>query len=928
IRTQPDTDLAPAVATALAAAGWHARVLEASAPVEADETAILCPADADGGTDPRIEICRRLLGAATPPRALWLVTRDGRPADRPGLPGRARRPGDAALWGLGRVLANEHPGCMIRQVDLDGGLAPDVAAPALAALIATPGEERELVLDAHGLAAPRIAALPDPARAAFDLRAGGCAGRRLAMGRDGALDTLHWAPCPRRAPGPGEIEIAVAATGLNFRDLMWAQRLLPPEALEDGFAGATLGMECAGTVARAGAGTVLTPGTRVVAFAPSAFASHVTIPEALAAPLPGGVSLEAAAALPAIFLTAQYGLIELARLAPGESVLIHGAAGGVGYAAIQIARAAGARVIATAGQAWKRRLVALLGAEAVFDSRSLGFADQVRAATDGRGVDVVLNPLAGEAMARSVECLAPFGRFVELGKQDFIANTRLGLRPFRQNLSYFGVDADQLVRARPDLARRVFADVVAGLAEGRLTPPPVQVFGPGEAVEAFRLMQRSDHVGKIVIRPEAPAAARREGAAATPVPLGSGGWLIVGGLGGFGLATAEWLARQGVRRLWLTGRRGVAQAGAEGALAAIARLGARAEALAVDATDREAMEMLIARIGAEGVALEGVIHAAMVLDDAPFAALDPARVARVMRPKVEGARLLDRLTRPLAPRHVVLFSSVATAFGNPGQAAYVAANAALEAIAANRRAEGLPGLAIGWGPIADHGYLSRAEAVRAVIERRLGGAMMTAAEALDGFGALLADPAAGPVIRYAPIRWSSLASDLPLIATPLFERVERARSATAAAAPGDLAAELAGLDDTAARARLVAVLAAECVRILRQPAASIDPHRPLASLGFDSLMAVDLKLSAEETLGLPLPLTTLGDEASLADLAGRALAQLRAAAAGNAAGNAAGADHTTDATLQRLRAQHGDADLTEAAIAEVAARARRVGGVQ
>ncbi|MCL5777706.1 SDR family NAD(P)-dependent oxidoreductase [Limibaculum sp. FT325] len=922
--------LAEALGAALTARGWQVRMApqQASGPGPADprlgdgEVGIIAwPANPRAsGTDRRIELGRRLVASTRAEGALWLITRGGRPADRPAGPGMrapSRQPADAALWGFGRVMANEHPGWTIRQIDLDPGLDLAPAAAQLAGLITAPGPERELVLDAQGLAAPRLCALPDPGLAAADARAGAEAGRRLGMTREGSLDTLRWMPAPRRAPGPGEVEIEVAATGLNFRDVMWAQRLLPPEVLEDGFAGAKLGMECAGIVRRAGEGAGLAEGTRVVAFAPAAFASHVTLDAGLAAPLPDAVALEAAAGLPAIFLTAQYGLVELAKLEAGESVLIHGAAGGVGLAAIQIARARGARIFATAGREAKRALVRLLGAEAVFDSRSLAFADEVRAATGGRGVDVVLNSLAGEAMARSVECLAPFGRFVELGKQDFVANSRLGLRPFRQNLAYFGVDADQLVRARPGLTRRLFAGLMQGFADGTLVPPPVQVFEPAETVEAFRLMQRSEHIGKIVIRPERPPAAPAAAPARRPAVSGKGSWLIVGGLGGFGLATALWLARRGARRLWLTGRRGVPQAGGEDVMAELAALGAQVEALAVDASDREAMKTLIARIEAEGSPLEGVIHAAMVLDDAPLAELGPERVARVMRPKAEGAALLDRLTRPLSPRHFVLYSSISTAFGNPGQAAYVAANAALEAIAANRRAEGLPGLAIGWGPISDRGYLARAEAQRAFIERRLDGALLTAAEALDGLGALLDDPAAGPVVRYAPIRWSSLAGDLALLDTPLFERVERARRGGGAARQ-DLAAEIAGLDDGAARARIVEALTAECARILRQPEGSIDPHRPLASLGFDSLMAVDLKMSAEEELGISLPLTTLGDQMSLADLAGRVLDQLRAGGPADAA----------DATVERLRAQHGDAEVGEHTVEELRARAKRIGRVQ
>ena len=907
-------DWAQALAEALAKEGQTTRVrpLDVDPPLP-ENRVVLCPVTGfDAGTasaETWIETCRRLLAVPKAPAAIWIVSRgDGRSGNGNSSPARAA---EATFRGLGRVLANEAPCTTIRQIDLDAGLMNDYAARRVAAVLVSAGPERELRLDGAGLAAPRIVPLPEPMVEAED-RAAGCeAGRILALGRDGAVDTLRWNPAPRRAPLPGEVEIEVAATGLNFRDLMWAQRLLPPEALEDGFAGATLGMECAGTIVRAGAGSPLARGTRVIGFAPQAFASHVTVPVEVVAPLPDGMSFEAGAAIPAIFLTAHYALVELARVTEGETVLVHGAAGGVGIAAIQVARARGARVLATAGRSEKRALVRQLGADATFDSRSLAFAEEVHAWTGGAGVDVVLNSLAGEAMARSIDCLAPFGRFVELGKQDHLSNTRVALGAFGRNLSYFGVDADRLIGARPALARRMFAEVMTDVASGALLPPPLQVFEASEAADAFRLMQRAQHVGKIVVRPARPPAQPP-----SPGPaLGEGAWLIVGGLGGFGLATARWLAQKGVRRLWLTGRSGQTRPEAAEYLVDIQALGARVETVAADVADSAAMESLFERIKVDGPPLEGVLHAAMVLDDAPFVELTPERVAAVMRPKVEGAQILDRLTRPLAPRHFVLYSSVAAAFGNPGQASYAAANAALQAIAAGRRAEGLPGLAIAWGPILDHGYLARQGTARTRLERRLGDGMLTAAEALDGLGAIIANPDAGPTIIYAPLDWERLA-DLPILSTPLFERVRRERNESDLPT-ADLADELLHLDDEAARARILAALAAECRRILRQGEGTIDPHRPLAEMGFDSLMAVELKMSIEERLGVSLPMMMLGDRLTLSELAGTLLGRLRAEGGGE--------DDT--ALIAQVAAQHAVGDISEAAMERVMRGTRRAGAV-
>src|SRR6185295_7659439 len=308
----------------------------------------------------------------------------------------------------------------------------------------------------------------------------------------------------RAAPQVGEVEVEIEASGLNFRDLMWAMSLLPEEILEDGFAGPTLGLECAGRIVRTGEGVkTFKPGDRVMGFAPSAFANYVTVPSHVMVRIPETMSFEAAATVPVAFSTAYYGLVTLAHLSRGEWVLIHGGAGGVGLAALQIALARGARVIATAGSEERRDLLTILGAHEVLDSRSLAFADEVHRIT-GEGAAVVLNSLAGDAMERGLRALKPFGRFIELGKRDFIANTHIGLRPFRRNLSYFGVDLDQLLVGRRSASAMPLTKVMKLFEQGVFAPLPYRAFPAERAIDAFRLMQQSGHIGKIIMT--APAA--------------------------------------------------------------------------------------------------------------------------------------------------------------------------------------------------------------------------------------------------------------------------------------------------------------------------------------------------------------------------------------------------------------------------------------
>jgi acyl transferase domain-containing protein/NADPH:quinone reductase-like Zn-dependent oxidoreductase/acyl carrier protein len=866
-RRRKSLRLAALVEASLAAAGMDVRLCHSddSLAMEAAAADVIHIAHLPGGSDEplaaamrRIATLRAILARPERPARIWLVTAGARTAPR--------TPAEAAPIGAARVLANEYPAVRFRSIDFAASLAPEAMAEEICGFVLSGTAETEIVVDATGLRAPRI----EPAPRAGQRPAAGDA-LRLEARQQGVLDSLAWEPVARRPPAPDEVEVEVRATGLNFRDLMWAQGLLPEEALEDGFAGATLGMECAGVVARAGRASGFQRGDEVIVFAPSAFATHVTVAANAVARMPQGLAFETAAAVPTIFVTAAYALGPLARLHAGEVLLVHGGAGGVGLAALQIARRVGARVFATAGTPAKRRLLQHLGAERVFDSRSLTFADEVMAATGGRGVDVVLNSLAGEAMERSIACLAPFGRFVELGKRDFYANTRVGLRPFRKNLSYFGVDADQLLKERQDLAERLLADIARGFGEGHYSPPPIQSFDAAEIVDAFRLMQQSRHVGKIVVRP--PAAPAASPAVAVPV---RGAWLIAGGLGGFGLATAGWLLRQGAASVWLVSRSGAPRPEDQPALAALRAGGAAVEVRAADITRPDAVLGLLNEIAAGEHPLRGIVHAAMVLDDAMNETLDAGRIERVMAPKIAGAAVLDRLSRTLAPdlEHFILYSSVTTLFGNPGQLPYVAANGYLEALARQRREAGLPALAVAWGPIADAGYLSRETRTRDMLGKRMGARMLSAAEALDMMGAVIAAGAPDPVISLAPMRWRMLAPDLALLAQPLFARIDMGGGGVGEGVAG-LLEMIEGLPEEEAIRKVTEALAAETARILRQPLSDIDPYQPLTELGFDSLMAMDLKLAAEEAMGVTIPLLSIGDGMTLVQLSARIVGQLR-----------------------------------------------------
>ncbi|MGS0467571.1 type I polyketide synthase [Cobetia marina] len=728
----------------------------------------------------------------------------------------------------------------------------------------------------------------------------------LGFSQPGQLRNLEWQPRHLPEVARGDVEVRVEATGLNFRDVMYTLGLLSDEAIEHGFSGPSLGLEFSGVVTRAGDNAEFAVGERVVGFGPASFSDRLVIADTALARVPQGVSLEAAATIPTTFFTVYYALKHLARLEAGEKVLIHGAAGGVGIAALQIAEWLGAEVFATVGSPAKRDFLALMGIENVYDSRSHGFAEDILAdlaarqqrdpSVDARGVDVVLNSLAGEAIVQNLRVLKPFGRFCELGKRDFYENTPMGLRPFRNNLSYFGIDSDQLMKECPGLTTRLFREMMALFEDGTLAPLPYTTFDASQVVEAFRYMQQARQIGKVVVTQRSLAAPLSESRTASeaPAPAALSGelhldptasYLVTGGLGGFGLRSAEWLAAQGARELVLLGRSGAASDEAQAGVARLEAQGVRVHALACDVADEAALTAVFSRFATPADAseaedaiapLKGIIHAAAVIDDALIRHLDAERIQRVMTPKLEGARLLDRLSAEHALDFFVLYSSATTLFGNPGQSVYVAANHWLEGLAANRRARGLPATCARWGAIEDAGFLARNEKTREALKNRLGGDALMADHALACLGEMivtdqqaLALGKPGRSLGVLELEWGALARFLPTAATPRFDEIARRAGDDdgSQAQQDDIAAALAGLSGEALQTAIVEILKGELSKILLIDVAAIDVNKSVYDMGFDSLMGVELMTAVEARLGISIPVMMISEAATLWRLA-------------------------------------------------------------
>ncbi|MFG2607130.1 SDR family NAD(P)-dependent oxidoreductase [Streptomyces sp. NPDC048514] len=841
-----------------------------SAPPPVAVVALLCETAAvDDAVDTvagNTELIRAAAALCTPAgdgtSALWVVTGPTGLFPSPEHTDEAS-PVYAAAWGVGRVLGNERPLLKVRRVSLQTSGDVDQDTQRLTSELLHPDDEDEVVLTGGGRFTPRVATLPPVTRT---VRAGDH--YALHLERPGHDPVVTWTATDAPVPAPGEVVVQVRAAALNYRDVMLAQGMLPPGAEPATGTAPRLGLECAGDVVAVGPDVASSHvGDRVYAFAHGALASHVTVRLEQTGGIPDHLTYAEAATLPAVYLTVQHSLERCAGLRAGETLLVHGGAGGIGLAALSHARHVGARVVATAGSPAKRDLLRALGVEDVLNSRDLSFAHDVRRLT-GSGVDVVLNSLAGEAIGRSLECLRPGGRFVELGKRDIYANSPLLLRPFRANLSYHAVDITRLIVDTPTEAAAAFATVTRRIADGTYRPLPHRAYPAGRVAEALSSLRHSRHLGKVVItfsgtepvEVHQPVGSVRVDPAAT--------YLITGGLSGLGAATARHLADRGARHLALIGRRGATSPEASALLEDLGRRGAQATALAADVTDRQAITRIIREAAEQGRPVRGVVHAAMQLDDAPLDELTPDRVRRVLAAKVRGAQILDEADKDCVLDFFVTYSSVAALVGNLHQAPYAAANLYLESLMRRRRAQGRPGLALAWGGISDTGYVARTLLADTIARSGIG--LISPRAAMDALDRHLAR-GKEPAVTVGVMDWERLTHILPALTGPRFGAQLRDVTGTTnpQAADGLRQRLKKATDDTERITLITDALTALAADILQTSADRVSTTANLTDLGLDSLMGAELKVQLQRAFGCEFPLMELMGAATLAGVAQR-----------------------------------------------------------
>ncbi len=797
---------------------------------------------------------------ALPP--IWILTRGARTAstEQPPAPTGIAQ---AAIWSAARAVALEYPSIRFHLVDLDQDDQADPAASmgALRNLLPSGTRETELLLRSDAVLVPRLspvsaAELPPAttplsrlgAEQSFVLRRHGPAGAA----------SLVWQQAPRTAPGPGEVEVEITAAGLNFRDVMAVNGLLPDDA-EPTPALDSLGLEFAGIVRRTDPETNgLEPGERVFGMARGTLSRFVRIPAIGTYRCPAQLSDTDAAALPSAYLTAYMALVRCARMERGETILIHSAAGGVGLAAIAIAKHIGARIIATAGTPEKRAYLRSLGLTDVFASRSLAFADDVMRATSGSGVDVVLNSLHGAFLDKSLACLAPYGRFIELGKRDVYADSAIGMRKLAANISVHVIDLARMIEDRPATVRAMMDEVLARLADGSIEPLPVRTFDAAQTSHAFRAFSDADHIGKIVVRMLGETLPVHLNTTAGNVFDPRASYLVTGGSRGFGLAVGRWLAANGAGRVILASRGGRID---EHLALCSAAYADRLVPLRLDVRDPRAVDAALLSLTHADKPLKGIIHAAVAYDDGLVPDMTSERIERVLAPKVDGAINLTHaiIENGAALDFFVSFASLAGAVGWPAQSSYAAANGVLTALAGWQRAHGIRGMAIDWGALSGAGHVARSREMQAYLETAgwigidTGTALACLAQALD---------CDVPHIMIAAADWQRLAATHRALAS-----APRLSALASPALAADTAATLAGLQGTAAIEAALGIVYAQAAKVLRIAADDLRAADLLADAGIDSLSTFELRNRIEHETGLSLPLDRFAKATRFSELA-------------------------------------------------------------
>ena len=758
-------------------------------------------------------------------------------------------PRGSALWGAVRSLSaavGEEAKIDFRLVDL----ASSEDLHTLAELWNYDPRERELAVRHQRMWVPRVISIQED----FPLvPAGEDPAYRLCLENPGQISGLKMRTYELAELGPRDIEVEVVAVALNFRDLMVTLDLLPMQSYEWSSLGREVGMEASGIVRRIGSDVQhRSIGDEVVFMRGGCITNRIVINEHFVFPKPDCLSMVEAASVSSVYLTAYYALVHLAQLGKGKRVLIHSAMGGVGQAAIAIAKYTGAEIYATAGNKSKRAGLLALGVCNAFDSRSYDWYDELMEVTKGEGVDVVLNSLAGRHIDLCLQALRPGGWHCEIGKIDIYAENTLNLRVFQKNLRFVGIDMDRLVMDDPKLLLQLSQACLNLLNQGELPPLPVTTYAYKSYDEALRLMMSGQHEGKLVLK--APAASNESDFPiidCRPYLNPDATYLVTGGLGDLGLKLLSFLAACGARHLTVMdrdpeGRRSIDWIRQASDLAHFFP-DCEIHIVSGDVAVEEDVQRCIAQLQRP---LKGIFHLAGVLDDRLLADMSSESIAKVFAPKAHGALYLHRATAGYALDHFVLFSSIAATFGNPGQINYSAANAFLDGLAIYRQRQGLPALSYNMAAIAETGMASRRPHVLRTM-RAIGIPPVSTAFVLIN-------------LDYA----MRTMSDKDHLITTVFRRPMWEVNSSDYMRSGRLISNQDALGiDSAGQLTVESVMALIADKVTELIGHEVDVDEPLARLGFNSISVVELATFLHEQFNRRANVLGLMTTASLRTLA-------------------------------------------------------------
>ncbi|BDD11788.1 putative polyketide synthase (plasmid) [Fulvitalea axinellae] len=792
--------------------------------------------------------------------------------------------GQAVLAGTTRVTINEYPHIPMRFVDFSAEIT-DTEIATFSDVVLLKNEKpanTEWALRGDDVYVRRFEHVdPEEAETEFGktkMEASGSAYRAEVL-TSGDMDSLVYRAFHADQLASGDVRIEVKASGLSERDVQTAVGLLEEEAVEGGLSQQTLGVQCAGVVTAVSENvTGIKVGDSVMAWTANGLAGTVTTPSSCVAPKPESLDWQTAATVPVAYLTAYYALNRLAQIDEDDRVLIHNATGGTGLASVRLAQSAGAEVYATAATESGRDFLRQQGVENVFDSSELSFYDAVMEATEGQGVDVVLNTLSGKALRQSLKCLRAFGRFVELGKTDIYNDASLDLKRFGDNLSYHAVDMDRIMAGKPKLGARMFAEVTALLDSGKIKADAPKVFEATAMVAALKTQAEADNIGDVAVVME--SGVEVDVLPAQKLTLHKDGtYVVTGGASGTGLELAKWLTEEGAGHLVLMSRSGTKSDYDREVIAKMEEAGVKVDLPKGDITDYEAVKSVFDGLEAKGwPAVRGIIHSAGLLADATLPRMDDERFKSVYNPKVIGAWNLHKASAGHPLDFCLFLSSVSSIFGLPGQVNYSSANNFLDRLAMHRQTQGLAGSSVNLGVMGNFAGMSREGGNVMNVLGNQGWLPMTFKSVKTKIEKLLLQRRSARMA--ADIDWKRfreffihLTSDARFAHLLTDEALNVSGSGSAG---GTLKDQVMELEGEAREALLTEKLTEALAKILGTSPDKVDPGMSISKIGLDSLMQTQLRNWVHQKVEVNYPLMKIAKGPSLAELAGNLLEELSA----------------------------------------------------